>query len=81
MQTAPNFLQQSELRSHVKPVVIIPDPEPDPVEADALSESDHQESVCDMLVDTSSVAAAQVTWLSPGVSNSPWIESRLSRDR
>lgn len=49
----PDFLRASDLNSHVKPMAVLPEVEPEPVEQDMQSECDHPEAMTDLLVDTS----------------------------
>ncbi len=49
LQHAPNFLQASDLHSHVKPVAIVPDPEPEVA-------TPAEEAPTDLLIDTSMVS-------------------------
>ena len=47
LQSPPNFLHASDLQSHVKPVAIVPDPEPE-------ASTPAEEVATDLLIDTSS---------------------------
>ena len=47
LQNPPNFLQASDLHSHVKPVAIVPDPEPE-------ASTPAEEVATDLLIDTTS---------------------------
>lgn len=53
MQEPPNFLRASDLSSHVKPVAVVPDPEPVELETPEVEVTD--------LVDTTFVASVPVS--------------------
>lgn len=52
VQSPPNFLRASDLSSHVKPMVVMP--EPDVSDVDSQNEMDMTDAVVEQLIDTSS---------------------------
>ena len=61
LQSPPNFLHASDLQSHVKPVAIVPDPEPE-------ASTPAEEVANDRLIDTSSEISVSTSYIKSSVS-------------